>query len=62
MAHSLNILSEKILTNIEDLGNTGCASTLIALSQNIEKMTHGTRVGVTVFGGGYSCASLLIQF
>jgi 3-oxoacyl-[acyl-carrier-protein] synthase III len=60
--HSLNIPEEKMLTNIEELGNTGCASTLIVLSQNIEKMIPQTRVGVTVFGGGYSCGSLFIQF
>ena len=62
IAHSLNIPQEKMLTNIEELGNTGCASTLIALSQNISKMKPGTKVGVTVFGGGYSSGSLLIQF
>ncbi len=62
IAHSLDIPKERMLTNIEESGNTGCASTLIVLSQNIEKMTSGTYVGLTVFGGGYSCGSLLIQF
>lgn len=62
IAHSLEIPKERMLTNIEESGNTGCASTLIVLSQNIEKMTPGTHVGLTVFGGGYSCGSLLVQF
>ena len=62
IVHSLNIPDGVMLTNIEQLGNTGCASTLIALSQNIEKMIPGTLVGFTVFGGGYSSGSLLMQF
>lgn len=62
IAKSLEISNDKMLTNIEELGNTGCASTLITLSQNMDKMKPGTKVGVTVFGGGYSCGSLLVQF
>ena len=62
IAKSLEISDEKMLTNIEELGNTGCASTLITLSQNMDKMKKGTKVGFTVFGGGYSCGSLLIEF
>jgi 3-oxoacyl-[acyl-carrier-protein] synthase-3 len=37
IAHSLQIPGEKRLTKIEDLGNTGCASTLITLSRNLIK-------------------------
>ncbi len=62
IAHSLKIPNEKMITNIEELGNTGCASTLIALSQNLDKIKKDSQVGLTVFGGGYSCGSLLIQF
>ena len=62
IAHSLNLPEGKMLTNVKELGNTGCASTLITLSQNIEKMVPGTRVGITVFGGGYSSGSSIIEF
>lgn len=62
IAHQLNFDEEKIITNIEELGNTGCASTLIALSQNIEKIKRDDLVGFTVFGGGYSSGSMLVQF
>ena len=61
IAKNLKIPSDKMLTNIKELGNTGCASTLIALSQNIDKMKSSQKVGLTVFGGGYSCGSLLVQ-
>ncbi|MDA3891631.1 MAG: ketoacyl-ACP synthase III [Salinivirgaceae bacterium] len=62
IAQELDFDLEKIITNIQDLGNTGCASTLIGLSQNIEKMKPGHLVGFTVFGGGYSSGSMLVQF
>jgi 3-oxoacyl-[acyl-carrier-protein] synthase-3 len=62
IAQQLKFDEEKIITNIQDLGNTGCASTLIGLSQNIDKIKPGDMVGFTVFGGGYSSGSMLVQF
>lgn len=62
IAHSLNISKEKVLTNIAELGNTGCASTLIAMSQNYNDIKPNSKVGITVFGGGYSCGSMFIKF
>ena len=61
LAHLLNFPQESIFANIEELGNTGCASTAIALSQNLNKLKKDDLVGVTVFGGGYSCGSILIR-
>jgi 3-oxoacyl-[acyl-carrier-protein] synthase-3 len=58
----LNILPKKVLTNIQELGNTGCASTGICLSQNIDKIPLDSLVGITVFGGGYSAGALLVRF
>lgn len=58
----LNILPKKVLTNIQELGNTGCASTGICLSQNIDKIPLDSLVGITVFGGGYSAGAFLIRF
>lgn len=62
IAKNLNYPVEQVLTNIETLGNTGSASTLIVLSQNIDKMKKDDMVGFTVFGGGYSAGSMLVQF
>lgn len=62
LAKDLNVPSEKIITNIGELGNTGSASTLIGLSQNIDRIKKGELIGFTVFGGGYSSGSMLVQF
>ncbi len=62
VANSLNIPEEKIIVNVTDLGNTGSASTLIALSQNYDKMKADDNVVFTVFGGGYSMGGLLLKF
>lgn len=62
IANSLHIPKEKVLTNIQEFGNTGCASTLIALSQNYSNIKPESNLGFTVFGGGYSCGSMLVKF
>ena len=58
----LNIPPKIVLTNIEELGNTGCASTGICLSQNLAKIPSDSLVGLTVFGGGYSAGAVLVRF
>jgi 3-oxoacyl-[acyl-carrier-protein] synthase-3 len=62
LACELNFDEEKIITNIQELGNTGSASTLIALSQNMHRLKPDDLVAFTVFGGGYSSGSMLIRF
>ncbi len=62
IAQELKYDESKILTNIQDLGNTGCASTVIALSQNINSIKSDDLVGFTVFGGGYSSGAMLVKF
>ncbi len=57
----LNISEEKALVNIDKLGNTGCASTPIAFSQNQNKFQKGDLIGITVFGGGYSSGAILLK-
>ena len=61
LASMLSYPFESILTNIEELGNTGCASTAIALSQYKSKFQKGDLVGLTVFGGGYSSGAILLK-
>lgn len=62
VASSLNLPKEKVIVNIDKLGNTGSASTLIGLSQNYDRMKAGDKVVFTVFGGGYSMGGLLLIF
>ena len=57
----LNISEEKALVNIDKLGNTGCASTPIAFSQNQNRFQKGDLIGITVFGGGYSSGAILLK-
>jgi len=62
LARQLNLPTKKVLSNISELGNTGCASTGICLSQNIDKIPEDSLVGITVFGGGYSAGALVLRF
>jgi 3-oxoacyl-[acyl-carrier-protein] synthase-3 len=57
----LKLSREKMIVNIDKLGNTGCASTPIAISQNYHRFSKGDLIGVTVFGGGYSSGALLLK-
>lgn len=62
IANQNEIAEEKFLSNIEKRGNTGCPSCVLSLSENIDKVKKGDLVGLTVFGGGYSCGAMLLQF
>jgi 3-oxoacyl-[acyl-carrier-protein] synthase-3 len=57
----LNLKPSQVLTNIENLGNTGCASTPIVLSQNRERFKQNDLIVISVFGGGYSSGALLLK-
>jgi 3-oxoacyl-[acyl-carrier-protein] synthase-3 len=61
IANQLKINPKKMLCNIESIGNTGCASTAIVLSQYWKEFVSNQLIGITVFGGGYSIGSLLIK-
>ncbi|MBN2682470.1 MAG: ketoacyl-ACP synthase III [Bacteroidales bacterium] len=61
VANILELKREQTLINITELGNTGCASSAIALSQNTEKYKSGNIMVATVFGGGYSCGAMLLK-
>ncbi|MDE5745496.1 MAG: ketoacyl-ACP synthase III [Paramuribaculum sp.] len=62
VAHQLGLGEDRFLNNIEELGNTGSASAAIVLAQNMDKFKKGDKVGLTVFGGGYSCGAFTIDF
>jgi 3-oxoacyl-[acyl-carrier-protein] synthase III len=57
----LGLYNGHVVTNIETLGNTGSASSAIALSQTWDKMQKGNLSVVTVFGGGYSSGCMLLR-
>lgn len=61
VAKQLAIPEEKILTNIQELGNTGSTSALLVLAQNVKKIARGDLICISVFGGGYSAGSCLIK-
>jgi len=57
----LKLEPSSVLNNIEQLGNTGCASTPIVMSQNMKKFEKDDLIVISVFGGGYSSGSLLLR-
>ncbi len=59
--HTLGLPDEKLISNIQYLGNTGCAGCAIALSERWDSFQKGEHIVVTVFGGGYSYGAMLIE-
>lgn len=57
----LELKKEQLVINIDKLGNTGCASSLIGLSQNYKSFPKGSIILIPVFGGGYSSGAMLIR-
>ena len=61
IAKQLNLPEEKILHNIEELGNTGSVSSALVFAQNSQLFKKDDLVAITVFGGGYSTGACLIK-
>ena len=61
IAGSINLSDDKILSNIEELGNTGSASCALVFAQNNEKFKKNDLICISVFGGGYSAGACLIK-
>ncbi|WP_128546694.1 3-oxoacyl-ACP synthase III family protein [Larkinella soli] len=59
--NTLKLPESKLLSNIQKLGNTGCAGCAIALSENRSIFKKGQKIVITVFGGGYSFGAMLIE-
>jgi 3-oxoacyl-[acyl-carrier-protein] synthase-3 len=51
----------RAVSNIEQLGNTGCAGAAIGLGDTWNQLVEGNRVIITVFGGGYSYGAMLLE-
>lgn len=61
VAKTLNLEPKRVLSNIEQFGNTGSASTPIVLSQNWNRFKQNVIIVIAVFGGGYSSGSALLK-
>jgi 3-oxoacyl-[acyl-carrier-protein] synthase-3 len=61
VAKKLKLDPTQILTNIEQFGNTGSASTAIVLSDNWSKFKQNDNIVISVFGGGYSSGAVLLK-
>jgi len=61
VAKKMKLEPSQVLTNIEQFGNTGSASTPILLSQNMGKYKEGDIIVISVFGGGYSSGAVLLK-
>jgi 3-oxoacyl-[acyl-carrier-protein] synthase-3 len=61
IASNTPLPEEKVLSNIEELGNTGSASCALVFAQNIATFKKGDLVCISVFGGGYSAGACLIR-
>ncbi len=61
VAHQLDLTDDHFLNNIEELGNTGSASCALVFAQERDRFKKGDNVGLTVFGGGYSCGAFLVE-
>jgi 3-oxoacyl-[acyl-carrier-protein] synthase III len=61
VAASLGLQNGRCIVNVKELGNTGCASTAVALSQNWHRFLQDELIVITVFGGGYSSGAMLLR-
>jgi len=61
IASNLGLPEAKVLSNIEELGNTGSASCALVFAQNRARFRKGDLVCISVFGGGYSAGACLIR-
>lgn len=59
VSNELEISPEKVLTNLREYGNTGCAGAPLVLAENYYKFQTGDLVCMSVFGGGYSMGTCL---
>lgn len=58
---TLGLSEDKLISNIQRYGNTGCAGCAIALSERWDTFKKGEHIVVTVFGGGYSFGAMLVE-
>ncbi|NMM48076.1 3-oxoacyl-ACP synthase III family protein [Marinigracilibium pacificum] len=57
----LGLRTEQTVSNVEYLGNTGCAGCTIGLSERFDRLSKDDLIALSVFGGGYSYGSMLLK-
>ncbi len=57
---NLGLTEDKALSNIQYLGNTGCAGAVIAIGEKWSAFQAGDVIVSSVFGGGYSYGAMLL--
>jgi len=57
----LGLPEERAVSNIDFLGNTGCAGAAIGLADTWNQLQAGDHIVITVFGGGYSYGAMLLD-
>ncbi|GAB4127138.1 MAG: ketoacyl-ACP synthase III [Raineya sp.] len=61
VAENLSLPLNKVLSNVQYLGNTGCAGCSIALWEHQQVYEPGDLILIAVFGGGYSYGAALLE-
>lgn len=61
VASDLALPTDRLVTSLRHLGNTGCASVGIALHLNQHRLKAQERALLVTFGGGYSVGTALLQ-
>ena len=63
MAKKLNLPSERMYSNVEDIGNTFCASIPIAMDEMLKshKLESGDKVILIGYGGGLNTGSIILE-
>ena len=61
VAHQLELPDGRFLNNIGELGNTGSAGAPLVFAQHRSDFRKGENIGLTVFGGGYSCGAYIVH-
>ncbi len=62
VAKELKLPNEKVLSNIQELGNTGSVSSVLVFAQNRSLFKTNDLICLSVFGGGYSAGAALVRF
>lgn len=60
VAENLRLPEEKAVSNVQYLGNTGCAGAGIGVSEYWGKFRSGDKIVIAVFGGGYGYGAMLL--
>jgi 3-oxoacyl-[acyl-carrier-protein] synthase III len=61
VANTLELDESRAISNVQLLGNTGCAGCAIALADHMDQFKKGDIIVLTVFGGGYSYGAMLLE-